>query len=101
MQGDNTFNGWANRETWAANLWLENDEGLYNMTREAISRKDINAATDAIRDLLETLFTRAGYAAEFGGEWPEGLADAAADIGSLYRVDHREIAEAWLESVEA
>lgn len=98
---ENTFNGWANRETWAANLWLENDEGLHSMASEAVKNKALSSAGEAIKDLLETLFTRAGYVAEFGGEWPAGLADAAADIGSLYRVDHDEIAAAWLESVEA
>src|SRR5262252_131537 len=29
-----TYEGWENRETWCLNLWLANDEGLYNMTRE-------------------------------------------------------------------
>lgn len=31
---DTTYNGWKNQETWSASLWLENDEGTYNLVRE-------------------------------------------------------------------
>ena len=30
---NNTYNGWKNYETWNVALWLQNDEGLYNMAR--------------------------------------------------------------------
>jgi hypothetical protein len=32
-----TYNGWKNYPTWNVALWLDNDEGLYNATRETVS----------------------------------------------------------------
>jgi predicted RNA-binding protein with PUA-like domain len=32
---DTSYNGWENYETWNVALWLQNDEGLYHLAREA------------------------------------------------------------------
>jgi hypothetical protein len=35
METKNTFyNGWTNYETWAVNLWIDNEEGSYNYWKE-------------------------------------------------------------------
>ena len=32
---DNTYNGWTNYETWAVNLWMDNDQGSCGYWAEA------------------------------------------------------------------
>jgi len=32
-----TYNGWANYETWNVALWLQNDEGMYSLAKDATS----------------------------------------------------------------
>ena len=88
-----TYQGWTNRETWAANLHLSNDEGLYTMTRELVATGDAeNRGPRAAADALETFVTEElrGMAAD-----SPGLQMMFDEIGSLWRVDWQEVAGAF------
>ena len=109
MDEKNTYNGWTNYETWALNLWLENEEGSYNYWRgearrhraEASECEQVKAGTwtteqaatfnlaDALRDDLE-----AGS--------PTTEASVYSDLlnAALSEVNWHEVANAFLEELE-
>ena len=105
-----TYNGWTNRETWAVSLHLNNDEGLYydlarileeafledvdGSTREGwIS--GVSSAEDSLSEWVEEILSF-GYWEDLGG-MPRGIQLMKEDVGSLWRVNWREIVEAELE----
>jgi hypothetical protein len=45
---DISYNGWENRATWEVALWLQNDEGLYNLAQECGSYE---ATVDLLKEL--------------------------------------------------
>jgi hypothetical protein len=99
---DDTYNGWANRETWAVALWINNEQGMqesvYDNIREAAQMRDeltAGGAGDVVRDYVEELFDVDNY----GGSLPGGLVDMLTDIGSLYRVDWHEVGASFLQDV--
>src|SRR5688572_23614480 len=54
MTADETYNGWANRETWLVHLWLSNEEHSYDAAREIVARGLPAAVTQsALRDFVE------------------------------------------------
>jgi len=102
------YNGWKNFETWALNLWLSNDQGMYLATQEIAGD-----ATDGYVSSCETYGfepTDSGRAHAIGTailewfdddlrEWmePGDYAAMRDDIGSLWRVDEQELGAAWIE----
>ena len=83
---EETYNGWTNRETWALNLWLTADHGLYEMTREQV----YNARELAISNARHAGFGITGPGTRFHStqEWMEsglGIAYIARKIGDAVR----------------
>lgn len=84
MSRDEKYNGWTNRETWAAFTWLTNDETMYHDVR--------GSCAEAIQDYVEGLAEQ-DERSSVGNE----LMVMFEDIGSLWRVNWEEIAKALSE----
>lgn len=96
------YSGWKNRETWAMNLWLENDQGLYESARE-YAREEVEGhdegeeinnyyLSERLKGWVENdLLTYENIKVN------EELWRMFSDIGSLYRVEWREIASYLLD----
>ena len=104
------YNGWTNRETWALNLWLGNDQGLYLATQEVADNAYEDCGNwyakrgwDFERDDAQF---RVGeeivkWVGEFLWETMETMdvteyQEMRYDVGSLWRVDEQELGEAWI-----
>ena len=102
---DTTYNGWSNYPTWAVNLWLSNDEGLYNEMTEAV-RLVCERITEG-DDLMSRDEIRRFEVAEGTKRWVED--DLSPDLGAAFAadllgyalgcVDWYEIANAWLDDL--
>ena len=95
------YNGWSNRETWATMLHLDNDQALYEIARDYAKREMEENSDQARYELAQTLqnwieedlLTRENIAGN------QGLWIMLTDIGSLYRVNWREIADYLITSI--
>ena len=106
------YNGWSNRETWALLLWVNNDQGLqesamdYALTEykehKAEGDDEGQITSDAVNCLAETLenwITEDLLTFESIKESP-ALFSMLTDIGSLYRVNWREVAESFINDAK-
>lgn len=108
------YEGWANRETWAVALWINNDQGMQESAIDAVreargadpdplgmTRGMIDRAGSVVREYVEDLFDWSNYGEEHGGQVcvPAVRLNMLEDIGSLYRVDWHEIGASFLADV--
>jgi len=100
------YQGWSNRETWATALHIGNDSSLYEIARDyaltTLEEHREDEEAEAIYCLSETLkmwieedlLTLENIAGN------RDLWLMLTDIGSLYRVNWREIAEGYLSEMK-
>lgn len=95
---DNTYNGWTNRETWACHLWLTNTETLYRWAEETARIYGADRLKEGLELLQEATIDAKDpfiYVEEVGLViYARDARLALEDIGSLWRVDWEEVAEA-------
>lgn len=99
---ETTYNGWANRETWAVNVWV--DELGLTEARDATVRQFSEDTTSAeiettTREWFEAELESMQDLSESSDDYGN-LIRALSDIGSLWRVDWLQLGQAWLDDVE-
>jgi hypothetical protein len=45
---DQEYNGWTNYETWNVALWIQNDEGLYDIARRCDDYSEFVSSIDGL-----------------------------------------------------
>jgi len=109
------YNGWVNRETWAMALHLSNDYGLYTHLqhmKDRIERQVMKEGSttsvwtdvqcvkftfeDELKDFVETMISPL-YWTQMGSEMPELWCYMSEDVGSLWRVNWRDVANSFFE----
>jgi len=98
------YQGWTNYETWAVNLWIENDENISNQFHDRAIHWDKEKSTSEYWTQKESAkFNLSDEIKDFVEE-ESPLADEASmytDLlnSAIEEVNYHEIAEAKLEAI--
>ena len=113
---ESTYNGWTNRETWAVMLHLDSDRGLYADYNELYKQiVDLSVDQEKVSDVLTKEqyivfeledqlrewindILHPNYWQEHNLKMPEWAVNMMIDVGSLWRVNWREIADRIIEN---
>ena len=97
---DKEYQGWTNRETWAVKLHWDNNEGDYNFfIEEAKQFKRKGKSADEFAEFLKESAEEIQEMVMKGEGTQEGKL-FIQDVGSLWRVNWVEIAEAYYEDIK-
>ena len=92
------YQGWKNYETWNAALWINNDQGLYDLLQEEISRlkEEGDGRDEIVYDLAGTMENQfEDMYEDYAGDIPGPLNDLLR--GAMSEIDWREIAQSFYE----
>lgn len=96
---DQEYNGWTNRETWAVNLWITNDYGMskdLEIYFQELHGEGEETTPEMMRDYADYLENYVGELLSLEN-LNRTTYSMLTDIGSLWRVNWREIAEGFAE----
>jgi hypothetical protein len=101
------YQGWTNYETWAVNLWLDNEEGSQRYWTRAAEDALEEATDDGDPEMQETYRSKAvsALANRLQEEIEEGMPDLGCTLWSdllsaaVSEVDWYEIALSWIEGL--
>lgn len=92
---DDMYNGWKNKETWAANLWLANEFEAYCEAVDTVKEMVADGFSPlAVGDALVALLRDRALRGDDVGQC------ILRDVGSFWRIDEAELGGNWILDVE-